>query len=255
MSTQQTTTEKETSENPVSERSDHNMPEAPNHSVQKQLDEKMPERPIEGEPNDEFEEEEGFDETNYEPHFIKAWLENPPLLPGERQDEFERIFELFEHFHNGRPKTVAEYMMVQRATTITWEIMRYECIKVKIVVYQGRFAAEAVYRKSYENLATEGEPKEFKNSVRKWTQHYFADPEYRAAYAAKLEAGGFGAGAVEAEAFQRSLYSLSQLERLIANLEKRLFGILKRLDEIYASRHPEKKMIYTADQPLLPEEE
>jgi hypothetical protein len=254
MSDQQTTTEKEMSENPMSERPDDNLPETPSHNVQEQLTEKMPEQLIEGEQDDKFEEEEGFDETDYEPDFIKAWLENPPLLSGESQGQFEQMFESFEFFHNGRPKTVAEYMMVQRATTITWEMMRYERIKVKILVYQGHFAAEAVYRKSYENLATEGEPKEFKNSVRKWTQHYFADPEYRAAYAAKLEAGGYGAGAIEAEGFQRSLYSLSQLDRLIANLEKRLFGILKRLDEIYAGRHPQKKM-KSAYQPLLPDEE
>jgi hypothetical protein len=255
MSNQQTTTEKEMSENPMSERPDHNVPETSSHNVQEQLTEKMPEQPVEGEQDDEFEqEEEGFDDEDYELDFIKAWLENPPLLPGENQAEFEQMFESFEFFHNGRAKTVAEYMMVWQAATITWEMMRYERIKVKILVYQGRFAAEAVYRKSYENLATEGEPKEFKNSVRKWTQHYFADPEYRAAYAAKLEAGGYGADAIEAEGFQRSLYSLSQLGRLIANLEKRLFGILKRLDEIYAGRHPQKKM-NSAYQPLLPDEE
>jgi hypothetical protein len=185
MSNQQTTTEKEMSENPMSERPDHNVPETSSHNVQEQLTEKMPEQPVEGEQDDESEEEEEvFDDKDYEPDFIKAWLENPPLLPGENQGKFEQMFESFEFFHNGRPKTVAEYVMVQRATTITWEMMRYERIKVQILVYQGRFAAEAVYRKSYENLATEGEPKEFKNSLRKWTQHYFADPEYRAAYAA-----------------------------------------------------------------------
>jgi hypothetical protein len=92
-------------------------------------------------------------------------------------------------------------MMVAQATTITWELMRYECMKVKILVYQGRFAAETIYRKSYESLATEGEPKEFKTSAKKWTQHYFADPEYRKSYAAKLEAAGYGAGAIELKVF------------------------------------------------------
>ncbi len=212
----------------------------------------MPEQPIQDEQDDEF--EEGFDDDEYIPDFIDDLLKNPPLLPGESKSEFGGIFEKYELFHNGRAKTVAEYMMVYQATTITWELMRYERMKVKIRVYNGRSAAEAIYRKSYENLATEGEPKEFKSSARKWTQHYFADPEYRKAYAAKLEAAGYGAGAVEAEAFQRSLYPLSQIERLIANLEKRLFSILKRLDEIYASRHPQMKM-NRYNEPLLPDEE
>jgi hypothetical protein len=238
----------------VSEMPIGDTPQGLNDNAQEQPNAKMPEQPIEGEQEVEFTEEELFDDEDYQLDFIKAWLEDPPLLPGEDRGEFEQMFESFEFFHNGRPKTVLEYMMVKQATSITWELMRYERMKVNILVYQGRSAAEAVYRKSYENLATEGEPKEFKNSVRKWTQHYFADPEYRAAYAAKLEAGGYGADAIEAEGFQRSLYSLSQLDRLIANLEKRLFGILKRLDEIYAGRHPQKKM-NSAYQPLLPDEE
>ena len=223
-------------------------PQAPNDNAQ-ELNANMPEQPIEGEA--EFTEEEPFDDEDYEPDFIRAWLENPPLLPGEDRGEFEQIFESFELFHNGRPKTVLEYMMVKQATSITWEMMRFERMKIKIQVYHGRSAVEAIYRKTYETLATDGEPKEFKNSAKKWTQHYFTDPEYRKAYAAKLEAAGYGAGAVEVETFQRSLYSLSQIERLIANLEKRLFSILKRLDDIYAGRHPQMKVV-TANLPLLP---
>ena len=38
--------------------------------------------PIEGEQEVEFTEEELFDDEDYQPDFIKAWLENPPLLPG-----------------------------------------------------------------------------------------------------------------------------------------------------------------------------
>ena len=272
MSTERKITEKETSDTPTSARPNHNMsetpnpetvndkvpeasnenvPEIPKDNVQQSPNGKMLEQPIEAEQVDEF---DGFDDDDYEPDFIKDWLRNPPLLPGEDQGEFEQMFESFALFHNGRPKTVAEYMMVKQATTITWEIMRHERFKVKILIYEGRFAVEAIYRKTYENLATDGEPKEFKSSAKKWTEHYFTNPEYRKAYAAKLESGGYGAGAIEVEAFQRSLYSLSQLDRLIANLEKRLFDILKRLDQIYAGRHPNMN-IHTAHEPYLPDEE
>jgi hypothetical protein len=75
---------------------------------------------------------------------------------------------------------------------------------------------------------------------RKWAQHYFANPEYRRVYAAKLEAAGAGAG--EAEAFLRALPTLAQIERLTAALERRFLNILKRLDASYARRHPEEKM-------------
>jgi len=232
-------------------------PEKPNDGVSgmtngnasKQSNKRSSEQPIEGEEEGEFEQEEGFDDTDYVPDFIKAALENPPVLPGESNDEFIQMFESYEYFHNGRAKTLAEYMMVYRATTITWELMRYERLKVKILVYQGRFAAEAVHRRAHEYLATEGEPKNISNSGKKWSQHYFTDPEYRKAYAAKLEAAGFGDGAIDAEAFQRSVLSLGHIERLIAGLEKRLFSILKTLDQTYAGRHPHKK-IKTVHEPL-----
>ena len=71
---------------------------------------------------------------------------------------------------------------------------------------------------------------------------YFADPEFRKAYAAKLEAAGYGAGAIEAEAFLRALPSLATIDRQIGALERRLLNILKRLDACYAARHPEAKV-------------
>jgi hypothetical protein len=201
--------------------------------------ENMSEQPIDDE---QFEEEEGVDDNDYIPDFIQKLIDNPPLLPGESEVHFLQMFESFEFASNGRPKTDAEYILVYQATMVTWDLMRLERMKVKILTYQGRFAAENIYRKTSDNLGTEGEAKEAATPARKWAQHYFADPEFRKAYAAKLEAAGYGAGAIEAEAFLRSLHSLGQIERLVAALEKRLLNILKKLDACYASRDPEMKI-------------
>ena len=211
----------------------------------------MSEQPMSEKPNenmsepsidsDQFE-EEGLDDNDYMPDFVRAKLDNPPLLANESKDDFQAIFESYEFPSNGRPKTDAEYLLVYLATTVTWDLMRLERMKVKILAYQGRFAAESIYRRTCDNLGTEGEPKEVASSARKWAQHYFSDPEYRKAYAAKLEAAGYGAGAIEAEGFLRSLPSLGQIERLIAALEKRLLNILKKLDACYATRDQEMEM-------------
>jgi hypothetical protein len=201
--------------------------------------ENMLEQPIEGE---QFEEEEGFDDSDYIPDFIQKLIDDPPLLPGESKDHFLQMFESFEFTSNGRPKTDVEYILVYQATMVTWDLMRLERMKVKILASQKRPAAESVFRRSFDNVAAEGESEDIKTSARKWGRRYFADPEYRRAYAAKLEAAGYGAGAIEAEAFLRALPSLGQIERLIAALEKRLLNILKKLEACYASRDPEMNM-------------
>jgi hypothetical protein len=192
------------------------------------------EQPIEEEQSGE---DEGFEEEeDCSPDFIEELIRNPPLLPGESQSDFELIFESYEYGANGCPTSTSEYMLVYQATMITWQLMRLERMKVKILAYQQRPAAETVYRRTFDNLSAEGNSGDSKASARKWGLSYFADPEYRKAYAAKLEAAGYGAGAVEAEAFLRALPPLTTIDRQIGALERRLLNILKRLEACSAAR-------------------
>jgi hypothetical protein len=227
-------------EQPISAQPDPARSKKPNENLSEQPAEiASSEQPIEEE---QFDEEEGFDDGDYSPAFIEELVRNPPLLPGERQNDFELVFESYEFGANGRPKSGSEYLLVYQATTITWELMRLDRMKIKILAYQNRHAAEVVYRRTFENLPAEGESEDIKTSARKWGRRYFADPEFRKAYAAKLEAAGYGAGAIEAEAFLRALPSLATIDRQIGALERRLLNILKRLDVCYAARHPEAKV-------------
>jgi len=98
---------------------------------------------------------------------------------------------------------------------ITWKLMRLDRMKSKILACQNRPAAEAVYRRTFDDLSTEGDSEDIGTSARKWGRRYFADPEHRKAYAAKLEAAGYGAGAIEAEGFLRALPSLTTIDRQI----------------------------------------
>jgi len=183
------------------------------------------------------------DEPDRTPRFIQKMIYDPPLLPGESADAFLGVFESFELSEGEPPDTVAEYLLVYQATMVTWELLRLERTKVKVLKYLGRFAAEAVYRKSHESLTGDTDSKGSAGAARKWGERYFADPEYRKVFAAKLEAAGYGADAVEAEVFLRYPQSIAELERLIANSEKRLLNILKRLD---ALRDPKAKLLRAA---------
>jgi hypothetical protein len=228
-------------EQPTSSQPDPERSEIPNENLSEQLGATASGQPIEEEQSGEdedFEEEE----EDCSPAFIEELIRNPPLLPGESQNDFGLIFESYEFGANGRPTSTSEYMLVYQATMITWQLMRLERMKVKILAYQQRPAAETVYRRTFDNLSAEGNSGDSKASARKWGRSYFADPDYRKAYAAKLEAAGYGAGAVEAEAFLRALPSLTTIDRQIGALERRLLNILKRLDACSAARDPETKL-------------
>src|SRR5262249_24450948 len=75
-------------------------------------------------------EDEDFDENDYSPNFIKRLIDDPPVLPHESKDEFVQVFESYEFRPNGRPKTDLEYMLVYEATTVTFELLQLERIRV-----------------------------------------------------------------------------------------------------------------------------
>jgi hypothetical protein len=233
------------SEDPMSKEPNRAAPEAPS--------EKMLKEPTKAEaahgdtPKDdasgvEEAEDEGFDDNDYIPIFIQRLIDDPPVLPNESKSEFLQVFESYEFPHNGRPKTDVEYLLVYQATTITFELLRLERMQADIVKMQRRPAAEIIYRMASDDVATTDELKDVRAAARKNGRRYFADPEYRKTYVAKLEESGYGAGAVEAEAFRRSLPSVTTLERQKAGLQRRLFDVLKRLDAAFATRDPEMKM-------------
>lgn len=200
---------------------------------------------------DEGEEEHGlesdddalYDDLDYAPDFIMKLVENPPLWDIESKEDFAKVFESYEsHYPSGRPKTDFEYIMVYHASLLSWELLRDDRMAAAILSFQLRPAAERVYRKTYEDFVGDGDPNSGRSTSRKWARHYFSDPEYRKAFAKKLETTGYGRGAIESEAFLMALPSLSVIERLRAGREKRLHNIMQRLDACYRARDPAKQL-------------
>jgi hypothetical protein len=189
------------------------------------------------------EDEEQFDDNDYIPDFIQEMLDTPPVLPGESADAFVALFESYELDYKQRPKTDQEYFLVLQATTATWELMRYDRMKVAIEANQRRAAVESLHRRTsaIEPLSKEGS-KRIDNSTRDGAATYFTDAAYRTEFAAKLKRAGFASNGVEGEAFLRALPSLTAIERLITSTEKRLANTLRKLDAAYATRDPEQRM-------------
>jgi hypothetical protein len=186
--------------------------------------------------------DEGYDDTDYCPDFIHEWLQNPPILPGENGGAFEQLFESFELNYKQRPKTDLEYLLTIQATIATWELMRYERMKVAIVTNERRSAVESLHRRCSADPSTQDKCNEIRKSAHDGGRTYFADPGYRKKFRVKLEDAGFGPNAVEGTAFLRALPSLTTIDRLIKSAEKRLADCLKKLDAAYATRDPEQPM-------------
>jgi len=190
----------------------------------------------------ETEDEDGFDDTDYMPRFINRLLENPPLLPNESRDEFWQVFEDFESTDLGHAKTVTEYVLVYSATVLTWEVMRYDRMKIALMRNQQRPALESLFRKTHEGAAMEGAAAGLRIAANQNAKEWFVSPASRAVAARNFEAAGYAPEAVEAEAFQRSLAALAVIDRLIASAQKRLLVFLKDLEKRYGARGAEMRV-------------
>jgi hypothetical protein len=185
---------------------------------------------------------EGYDDAEYIPDFVQEWLDNPPILPGESKDAFVEMFESFEFGYKQRPKTDFEYMLTFQATVAAWELVRFERLKVAIIMNERRSAVESLHRRCAADPSSQDECNDIKKSARNGGMTYFTDPVYRKKFAVKLERAGFASNAVEAAALLRALGPLGSIDRLIKSAEKRLADCLKRLDAGYAARDPEQSM-------------
>ena len=189
--------------------------------------------------------EAGFDDADYTPRSIKRLLDNPPLLPGENRDLFVQLFEEFESTDLGRAKTVAEYVLVYTITMLTWELMRYQRMKVALLLNQQRAAVESLFRKTHDAAMVQGTGPALTIEANQSARAWFANPAYRAQAAKKFEAAGYATAAVEAEAFERSLGALARIENLVASAQKRVMSFLKELESRFGSRAAEMRLVAT----------
>jgi hypothetical protein len=168
-----------------------------------------------------------IDEHGNTPPFIVDMLHNPPILPGESKEEFFEIYQSYEVMEEGDAFTPIEFMLAFRATMLTFEVIRYERMKIAILRNQHRPATESLLRKTAGTFSVG--PGGHAMASKK-ADEYYAKPAYQAASNKQFEAAGFAPDAVDGEAFLRALTSLSSIEKLIASAEKRLFSFNKELE-------------------------
>jgi hypothetical protein len=174
------------------------------------------------------------------PDAIERMLKNPPLLPNEVKEEFERVYDDF--LDPMWPETVPQHWLVWNSAVLTWEIMRYRRMKVAYMLNQRRAAVGTLVRKSFCSSAmrTVWEPE---SDIDDNIERYFNDPEFQRLLDRALQEAGFAADAIEGEIFARSLPGLLRLERLIASAEKRLMLFFREMEKIHGERAVRAKAI------------
>ena len=146
----------------------------------------------------------------------KLWS-NPPLLTGERLEDFEGLHDVFtREIH---PRGIIEEMYVNDVTWLVWEIIRLRRCRADII--------KANYLGGLQDLLSDliKEPGEFARSVQDNAQElslkWFASNRGKEEVRKILKCYDLGDTAIEAAAVRRCLPEFEVLERLMSALEVR----------------------------------
>ena len=158
-------------------------------------------------------------------------LDTPPLLPDENEEEFNQLFDSFEDY--GKPQNPRDYMEVYQATVLTWDVLRYQQMKIGVLRSHQRPALESLLRKIKVGTASKMGISEVvaQSEARELAAPWFKDPASRPAMMRVIENAGYPPDALEVEAFQLALPALATIERLIVSAQKRLDQYLKGVEK------------------------
>ena len=166
---------------------------------------------------------------NYPLDILNRLLRVPELLPHENAKEFIQLFDSLRDY--GKPQVSRDYLAVYEATVLTWDVLRYQNMKIGVLRSHQRPALESLLRKTQVRTATKGLAEGVaKSEARQLAAPWFKDPASRPAMMKALEDAGYPPNALEVEAFQLALPALATIDRLIVSAQKRLNLFLEDLE-------------------------
>jgi hypothetical protein len=170
------------------------------------------------------------DKESYPLDVLQRHLDTPQLLPHENAKEFIQLFDSLAEY--GKPQTSRDYLAVHQATVLTWDILRYQQMKIGVLRSHQRPALESLLRKIKVRAASKKGISEVvaQSEAREFAAPWFKDPASRPAMMRVIENAGYPPDALEVEAFQLALPALANIERLIVSAQKRLNVFLDDLE-------------------------
>lgn len=181
---------------------------------------------------------------SYMPDYIKRMLDHPPVPPGMTARFFRAIFDsVAESMWPHRPKSDLEFLALFNAAKAIVRLVWLDDLNNRVVHNNRREAVESLHHKLNALVPTSKKEKdEHECAAKEEAMDYFADSDRRDKFSEQLVRGGFGADAVDTEAFQRSLPSLGKIEVMRKAAIRERDQALKTLERAYSSRDPEQRM-------------
>jgi hypothetical protein len=157
-------------------------------------------------------------------------LDAPELLPHEKPEEFAELYESLQAY--GKPQNPRDYLAVHQAAVLTWDILRYQTMKIGVVRSHQRAALESLILKTQVSRPATNALSEAvaTTEARRLMAPWFNDPACRPAMMKRIENAGYPPNALEVEAFTLALPALATIERLIVSAQKRLNVFLDDLE-------------------------
>jgi len=159
------------------------------------------------------------------PAELKSFAENTCLLPGESRREFENIrCMIIDDF---RPTTHIEWLWILDLAEMSWEILRYRCLKQKILESYRQAAIEALLQRldgsGIAAPATQMMLAQIRRNALQWRE----DPDAAVEIEARLKRYGFDAVVINAEVHVQARDQLEMFDVLMQRAQQHRIGSLK----------------------------
>ena len=165
------------------------------------------------------------------PAEIRDMLGEPPLLATEDPNQYDAL--LTELAREVRPSDFIEWLWVKDIADLTWDIIRYRCIKASYI--DGRFRSALVQQL---NLALERGKRaalsfdrdRIRDKANKLANDFIANANTKEKRDKWLKAHGVNAESITATSFDAAVDKLEAIERMLASVEYRRNNALQEIE-------------------------
>jgi len=165
------------------------------------------------------------------PKTIQNLFHDPPLLPDESEEDFEELFCSLVQAVGA--ETIIEFHQVFDVAILTWEILRYQLTRKKLIVNYTRQAVKNTFGMMLADQSPASAEAIVKYESAEKTEKFFCDPEFRVQAVREFDDVDYS---IEAATFALALPEIAAIERLIASAQKRLRSFLGDLEKRCAAR-------------------
>jgi hypothetical protein len=161
------------------------------------------------------------------PAELKSFAEDTCLLPGESSREFEAIRCMI--IDDVRPNTPIEWLWILDLVEMSWEILRYRCLKQKILESYRQAAIEALLQRldgsGIAAPATSTMLAQTQRNALQWRE----DPDAALEIEARLKRYGFDAVVINAEVHVQARDQLEMFDVLMQRAQQRRIVLLREI--------------------------